>query len=366
MWRARLVRVGRAAILAVGLLVGSGGTVAEAVCTPTPTNVLQSMLAGVCWSCFFPISLASVNINPAIEDYTSPAVGPGVPFPTPNPYPPPVLCSCLCVQIAGVPICLPGLPLGYWEPKNLLEVVHEPFCFPSLGIPLGPPASLVGGAAANNDVDTPQLGSTFWHVHYLAFPVFFLAGLLIDSLCLNPTGALDDVDVLYLSELDPTWNHDELAALLFPEVVLVNNPIAQLACAADAVTATAGFPLDPLFWCAGSWGSLYPPTGNIAGKSEDLKTAALAWARLLHKLARVGMELYTAGNALMLCWDFPTGVIVKSQYKMQLVWPVPNVQPLCCSPIGRMTPMWAMFKTIPGYGENHVFLLWKLQRCCFL
>lgn len=32
------------------------------------------------------------------------------------------------------------------------------------------------------------------------------------------------------------------------------NPIAVAACAADAVAATAGEPLDGMFWCAGSWG----------------------------------------------------------------------------------------------------------------
>lgn len=354
--------------LALGALLLGAATAgappeAEAICTANPGGAIQSLLLTPCWSCFFPISLASVSINPVVEDYTSPAVGPGLPFPSPNPYPPPVLCACECL-LPGV--CVPGLPIGYWEPKNLMEVVHEPFCFPSLGVPLGPAVNFLGRGTTSNDIDNPQLGNSFWQVHYLLFPVFALVGVLTDVLCVNPTGLLDDIDVLYLSELDPTWNHDELAALLFPEALLVNNPVAQAACAADAISSSAGFPIDPLFWCAGSWGSLYPPTGNVAGKSTDLQTTALVWSRLLLKLARIGAEFYTAGNALLLCWDFPTGQLVKSQYKMQLLWPVPNIPPLCCSPIGRSPLLWGTAKTIPGYGEDHVFLLWKLQRCCLL
>jgi conjugal transfer pilus assembly protein TraU len=344
-----------------------GVATSEAACVPNPTNVLSTMLVNVCWSCFFPISLASISANPAVEDYTSPAVGPGLLFPDPNPYPPPVLCSCECL-FPG--LCLPGLPLGYWEPTNLLEVVHEPFCSPSLGVPLGEPVSLVGGGASANDSGEPQLQTAFWHVHYVAFPVFYLAGVLVDLLCLNPGGVIDDLDILYFSELDPLWDNDALTAIFFPESTILNTPVVQLACLADAAAATAGFPLDALFWCAGGWGSLYPPTGTVSGSNDDITTKALTWARLLHRLARVPLtgppEFYTAGNGPLLCWDFPTGGIVKSQYKMQVLWPIPNVPPLCCSPIGRITPSWGLFKTIPGVGENHVFLLWKLKRCCLL
>ena len=35
------------------------------------------------------------------------------------------------------------------------------------------------------------------------------------------------------------------------------NPIAQAACAVDTVKATAGFPLDSMFWCSGKYVSFY-------------------------------------------------------------------------------------------------------------
>ena len=71
-----------------------------------------------------------------------------------------------------------------------------------------------------------------------------------------------DFDMLYVSELDPTWNNDELAFFTNPEASLVATPVAQAACPADAVASTARHPIDKLFWCAGSWGFIYPLSGH--------------------------------------------------------------------------------------------------------
>ena len=37
---------------------------------------------------------------------------------------------------------------------------------------------------------------------------------------------MPDLDILYLSEIDPTWNNDELNVFLYPESLLLANPIA--------------------------------------------------------------------------------------------------------------------------------------------
>ncbi|AVZ00461.1 hypothetical protein DAI21_22910 (plasmid) [Lelliottia sp. WB101] len=46
-----------------------------------------------------------------------------------------------------------------------------------------------------------------------------------------------DLDIAYLSELDPMWNDSSLSVIINPEAVLFNNPIAQAACAADAAAS---------------------------------------------------------------------------------------------------------------------------------
>ncbi|VEC46219.1 conjugal transfer protein TraU [Klebsiella aerogenes] len=45
------------------------------------------------------------------------------------------------------------------------------------------------------------------------------------------------MDIAYLSEIDPTWVDSSLTTILNPEAILFANPIAQGACAADALAS---------------------------------------------------------------------------------------------------------------------------------
>lgn len=47
------------------------------------------------------------------------------------------------------------------------------------------------------------------HYHYYAFPLLIMLDLFIKQTC-NADGYMD-LDIMYMSELDPTWNNDELA-----------------------------------------------------------------------------------------------------------------------------------------------------------
>lgn len=351
----------------VGLPARAGAACGAQAGEPT----ILTALATVCWDCLFPISLFAVPIDPGSgESPTPPAVGPGLPFPSPNPYPPPALCACACI-LPG--LCLPGIPIGYWEPRHLIEVVHEPFCFPSLGLDLSDAALDVfirGDQQSGFDEPTDDPNAHYAHVHFIVFPALKIFSLLMDVLCMNSGALQGELDVLYLSELDPLWTLDVAAALVFPETILFANPIAGAACAADAIAASVGTPLDPLFWCAGGWGHLYPPAGQVSGTNSSLLgTQALLWTRVLTKLARVGAEPWAAGNALLLCQDIPTFVLVKSQYKWQLLDPVSSGTPgpdQCCRSIGASQALWEWGKTIPVTGEGHVWILWRRQNCCML
>ncbi len=58
------------------------------------------------------------------------------------------------------------------------------------------------------------------------------------------------MDIAYLSEIDPTWVDSSLTTILNPEAILfAESPIAQGACAADALASAFHMPLDVLFWC---------------------------------------------------------------------------------------------------------------------
>lgn len=342
------------------LLIVVMGTVdaADAYCRPA-TNLLSQALGTTCWECMFPISMSDVTLFTGTETAVPPAMGPGI-----APYYGTILCGCLCF----FEVCIPGLPIGYFEPVRLMEVVHDQLCFPTFGTSFGGGGfSYIGAGSESTQIDALDQNHLYMHVHYLSFPLWYIIGLIADGFCLNYS--IEDIDVLFISEIDPTWNDDVLAMILSPEALVLSNPVALMACAADSLAAAAYFPIDALFWCAGSAGYLYPMDGNVSGAGNDIQRSALLTYRMLAKLARVGEETFTAANGPAICTDLPTGLIVKSQYKFQLLYPIPNYQgPLgsCCSPMGRTSMMWGNSKEVPAVGEDFVWLMWKLQNCCML
>lgn len=82
-----------------------------------------------------------------------------------------------------------------------------------------------------------------------------------------------------------------------PEAAAVANPLAISACTADAASSTLGKPIDQLFWCAGSWGHLYPLSGHtLAFGSLAENTSHLA-ARAIAAQHRRGLARRTMGNS---------------------------------------------------------------------
>jgi conjugal transfer pilus assembly protein TraU len=332
---------------------------AEALCPDNP--IIETLFTDVCWTCIFPFKLGGVNIlDLGMPDTDSPQ----------SPL-------CFCDDSPK-----PGVPVSFWEPIRLLEVVREPFCFPSLGGLQFSPGTIEHAGVYTEHIQGTLSGAAFYQVHYIAFPIWNIIGLTVSlvtgamnnitvgffpdlSKCFS-TGGFDvgDYAILYLSELDPLWNDDELGVLLNPEAVLFATPMSQAICAADCVAASGGWPLDPLFWCAGCWGSLYPFGGTVVGPVGELNTASLVAARALAKLNREFLEGVTTGETA-LCGTQYTGFLKKSQYRFQLVYPIPNTTaPLCCTPIGRNSLMWGSGHTFPVTGEDFSFLVFRKRDCC--
>ncbi len=55
-------------------------------------------------------------------------------------------------------------------------------------------------------------------------------------------------------------------------------------------------PLDVLFWCAGSQGSMYPFNGWVSNESSPLQSSLLVSERMAFKLHRQGMIMETIGK----------------------------------------------------------------------
>ena len=303
-----------------------------AVCAPTGALTVDIILKAD-YTAMFPLRIAGIPIIPGrIQD-----VGGSVSSPI-----------CICKD----PIPRIGIPVSFFEPSRLIEVVKDPYCFPSMGFGLTTSGGTLGGTSGD---DGSGNQSTFYQAHYYIFPIYALLELLTDFICLQMTG----FDMAYLTEVDPLWNNDTLSAILNPEALLFGNPVSNLACIADAVTSAVFEPIDALFWCKGSWGNAYPLTGQTGGDGYVEGGASVA-ASLIYKLHRQ-LVLWGSWGQAGLCGYYPAPIWRKSAYRLQIVTPIPS---LYATTIGTTGMLWSFGKNPPFVGDNFSYLLFKKRECC--
>lgn len=310
---------------------------AFAICT----GILVNPITSICWECFFPLSIGSMQVIPSTKPDT-------LNFPSP---------ICVCPK-GGVP--LPGISMGLWEPVGLIDVVKEPFCFSNLGgLNLGGGITKAG-AGTQHEAENVEKHS-FHYVHYYKYPVTLLLNIALDAACLE----ISNFDIAYMSEVDPIWRSDELALIMNPEAMVFGNLIAQAACSADCVKASIGTAFDSLFWCAGCHGGIYPFTGRGL-HSNTVQNSVLMAEKTLFRMHRQ-LQLMNTSGPESICFPTPAPIIKKSQYRTQIVNPVPSVVPfLGCQPFGRTTTLYESGRIVPGVGENFGYLIWRKRNCCVL
>lgn len=303
-----------------------------AVCSPTGALTVDIILKAD-YTAMFPLRIAGIPMIPG----RMPDIGGSVSSPI-----------CICKD----PIPRIGIPVSFFEPSRLIEVVKDPYCFPSMGFGLPTSGGAIGGTSGDDGVGNQ---STFYQAHYYIFPIYALLELLTDFICLQSTG----FDMAYITEVDPLWNNDTLSAIINPEALLFGNPIANLACMADAVSSAVFQPLDPLFWCKGSWGNAYPLTGQTGGDGYVEASASVA-ASLIYKLHRQ-LILWGSWGQLGLCGYYPAPIWRKSAYRLQIVTPIPSIY---ATTIGTTGMLWSFGKNPPFVGDNFSYLLFKKRECC--
>lgn len=262
---------------------------------------------------------------------------------------------CYCLDNLGVPKV--GVGTSMWEPARLIEFQRVAGCSSVLGgVVL--PFSRRTFQGTHGDGEKDGADPTFVHYHYYAFPILLMMELFVAN-CGNDHYV--DLDIMYLSEIDPTWNNDELAFFTNPEAAAVANPAAVVACMADAVSATAGRPIKQMFWCAGSWGAIYPLSGNMQGGHGIIQDTSLAKVKTLAALHRRGMALKTMGTEAM-CGGTLHPTLPKTQYKFSLYSPIAETKK--AHVLGESTLTWGHNKTIPGIGEDPIYTIWRWNDCC--
>ncbi len=294
----------------------------------------------ICWSCLFPITVGKTTIE-----------GSGDGLDTSNPS----KANCKC---PGSPFPRYGIHLGFWEPARIVDVTRTPYCFVSLG---GLQLS-EGGQQGTLKTYFGQSRRSEYHVHVYRYPILSLLDLGLESCSEHGRFQL-----LYASELDPTWLDDELSFLFNPEAALVGNLVSQSACAADCTAASSSFPIDDLYWCAGCQGSMFPVTGHVAKHVSNVQASLLMVQRSFFRLHREFSSVMpgTMGEDAM-CGYYRMPTMQKSQYKTQMVYPknANDSSSFTCNPFGKSSVLWESFKSYPMEGEDFSYVIWRKRNCC--
>lgn len=325
---------------------------AFAVCDPEFVNPIDD----VAWDCVRPITFSGAVMTGSGPD-------PGTIIRDP-------VCVCKDGAISTV-----GLTVGFWEPGLMFDVVKDGWCFNGLGFNMSSGSPEFGGGQSGSWTDGSALGDGtsggqtgeagfsdyyFGQAHMYWYPVWAVLDLFLDWQCTD-NGKLD---IGTITEVDVTWNDDFMAIYLQPEQLLFANPMAAMACSVDSVASTAGFSLDSLYWCEGTWGG---PVGMVTGFSRAsdptmvMPSAALV-GKLIYKLHRE-FVLWGQSGVEGLCGAYPMPVWKKSQYKIQPVLPVSTTS---CVPVGRSGLTWAHGTNppSPGKADNFTYLGWRKRDCC--
>ena len=292
------------------------------------------------WECMFPIRLAGVRISPSPPD--------------PESYLSTPLCACQDGAFQRV-----GLVMGFREPAFMIDVVKDAWCFAGFGVDMGKSSVWGDGSSMNGNDRYGQRQEFTAHTHSYFFNPLYLLELLLDARCMEkmPAGISD------ISEVRPEHFDVPLNLMLYPQTLLFSNPVATAACMADAVDATAGFPLDAMFWCAGNWGGIYPLTGTSTAKGASGVRAAANIAAKSIARSHTNLLLWGTKGTAALCGVYPQPVWLKSQYKLQ---PLRPIRSRLCPTIGRSELLWGagMNPPSPSQSDNFAYLLWRWRDCC--
>lgn len=290
----------------------------------------------ICWKCLFPLSIGHNRIVKSANGL----------YDTKNPR--------RITNQCGSRI---GMQIGYWEPFALVDVTDTPYCMVNLGgFKLS--KSIRQGGRLQTGNATRQ---GFYHVHWYKYPLMHWLNLLTDLGCQEG----GDLDVMWMTELDPSWEDSSLAMISHPDAALFANPVAQMACAADSSSSsTLKKPLDNLFWCAGSQGSHYPLTGHITSPQSPVQMAFLLAQRLNFKLHRFFMITDSVGIDGRTCSPIHYPVTPKSRYRYELVNQVADGTH--CYPSGYSSLLLETGKIKPNQMDQYGFLVWRKRNCTFL
>ena len=320
----------------------------------TSARVFSSnMIANICWECVLPIVFMAAVLGGSKSNMPSDAPGIGSH----------AMCFCKPDSSAasGSKLGFLGKRISLWEPYRLIEFERQPGCSSVLGGIRFPFDKLNYGAGKEQlqgkAEDFGQI--TKKHYHYYSYPLMTMLSMWMPQSC--NVGMFMDLDVMYMSEIDPTWNYDEIAFFTHPEAALIASPFGAIACVPDAFSAQIKKPINQLYWCAGSWGVTFPAAGHTTYLNDMWSSTSLMSVRVLYQLHRRAVEWGTVGSGAM-CGGEIRQFLPKTQYRFSVFHPVAETSGN--HTIGQHILMWSIGRQIPVTGEDPVYVVWRWVDCC--
>lgn len=298
------------------------------------------LIDGICWSCMMPMKIMGAKIGTGTVPSGSTSK---------------ILCACK--DGLGVPRF--GYTSGLWNPARVIEVVRNPWCSPTLGgRKLMNNYRLMGGAE-KSDLDSTD--SDFRSVHFIAFPLLQILEMLFSTQC-NPEGYVE-IDVISMSEVDPTHNDPELDFLMNPFGTLLADVTNITMGAALCAKETAGIESDVDFWWNGCLGALLPMTGVVNDEISPGRDTTQAGMKYLSKMHMLGLSRKTFGDDAM-CGGEIFPMLPKSGLRLSRLFPHSEASGKCCHTTGASTFTWGgEWRNIPGVSE-YTYMLWRYTDCC--
>ena len=296
------------------------------------------LLSDICWDCVFPIKVVGKTLGTKTNK-TPPAS-------TNQP-----LCVCKDDGISK-----PGFVSSFNEPFRIFESQRNPACISTLGgLEMPGVSPLYLGNTSDGTFDGGD--KTFLHYTLFVFPLLQLMDLLTIP-TVNKDGMVD-FDILLLSVFDPTAGRSDLATFAHPETIFMSTLSA--ACPADAIAATAGWPIEALKWCYGSWGVQGSPSLHHTGGSATIEEHNFFMARALATSHRRGIERRTMGDDA-LCKGKIAPFIEKQQYSFTTFNPLPETENFHV--LGESSMIWGNGRMIPGELNTPVSVIWRRNDSC--
>ncbi|MCX8514757.1 MAG: TraU family protein [Burkholderiales bacterium] len=360
-----------------------------ATCSGTFVNPITD----VCWSCMFPIYISPLPVKWGYAGQKGKVVTEQKSIQDSYLHSLQVLPLGMC-HCSGRGLVLLGVLMSWYEPYRSVDVTKNPFCLTGLGgLDLGAGLSdLLPSAGYGDEVHGMQTRSSFYQVHWYLDPILEMLEILDVGCTLGQTVS---IDLLFLSEVDPAWNDDDISFIFSPEVVLFTSMPAQLACATDCIsaslpyrpspisfadnitysrsdndpanTSSASNPSKYLYWCGGCQGSLFPLDGNNIDAMHEVQTTILSAEKANMLIHRMGLEMSTTSITGMCRNIIPDMFMDKSEWKYSMTFPKPQgLSPgTCCNAFGETDSTWNSGASYPVKGENFNYLWYHERDCCY-